>query len=75
MANIYFIEPLIDPDIRKIKYNISGSFSHDLIAYIYVRFAHDLIFFPFQNNRTLSLESIILNYIKNLYHRENFYQF
>ena len=82
MANFYFIQPLIDPDIRKIKYNISGGFSHDLIAYIYVRFAHDLIFFPFQNHRTLSLESIkkaeklnknYIPYIKKSDYNKNFY--
>ena len=32
--------------------------SHDLIAYIYVRFAHDLIYFPFQGKRKLNLKSI-----------------
>lgn len=58
MANLYFIQPLIDPDLSKIKYNISGELSHDLIAYIYVRFAHDLIDFPFQGNRILNPESI-----------------
>ena len=58
LANRYFIQPLIDPDIIKIKYNISCESSHDLIAYIYVRFAHDLINFPFQGNRILNLESL-----------------
>ena len=58
MANLYFLQPLIDPDLCKIKYNISDEASHDLIAYIYVRFAHDLIYFPFQGNRILNPESI-----------------
>ena len=58
IANIYFLQPLIDPDIRKIKYNINNESTHDLIAYLYVRFAHDLIYFPIQANRTLNKESI-----------------
>ena len=58
IANYYFIQPLIDPDLRKIKYNISGKSCHDLITYIYARFAHDLIYFPFEGNRVLNLESI-----------------
>ena len=48
----------MDPDIKKIKFNINGNLSHDLIAYIYIRFAHELINFPFQGNRTLNSESI-----------------
>jgi len=59
IANIYFIQPLIDPDLMKIKFNLSEENSHDLISYLYVRFAHDLINFPFQGNRTLSQRSII----------------
>ena len=58
LANIYSIQPLMDPDIKKIKYNITGNSPHDLLAYIYVRFAHDLIDFPVQGNRRLNLESI-----------------
>ena len=58
IANIYFLQPLMDPDIKKIKFNINGNLSHDLIAYIYIRFAHELINFPFQGNRTLNSESI-----------------
>lgn len=58
LANIYFIQPLLDPDIKKIKYNISQKWSHDLIAYIYCRFAHDLIYFPIQGNRTINKESV-----------------
>ena len=58
MANIYFLQPLIDPDLRKIKYNISGDSSHDLISYIYLRFAKKLLDFPFQGNRTLNQNSI-----------------
>ena len=58
LINIYILQPLLDPDIKKIKFDINNKTSHDLIAFIYVRFAHDLINFPFQGNRTLNLESI-----------------
>ena len=58
ISNIFFIQPLIDIDIRKIKFDIKNNLPHDLIAYIYVRFAHDLINFPIQGNRTINLESI-----------------
>jgi len=58
MANVYFIEPLLDHDIKRIKYNVSGKFPHDLISYIYIRFASELINFPFQGNRSLNIESI-----------------
>ena len=68
IVNIYGLEPLIDPDIKKIKFNINEKFPHDLIAYIYVRFAHDLINFPVEGKRYINPESIkkaeILN--KNL---------
>ena len=57
-GNIYLIEPLMDPDIKKIKYNLKGNYLHDLIAYIYVHYAHDLIYFQFQGNRSLDLESL-----------------
>jgi hypothetical protein len=82
MTNIYILQPLMDPDIKKIKFDVSHSTSHDLIAYIYVRFAHDLIKFPFQGNRLLDLESIkkaeILNnntkpFERNLDYNSNFY--
>ena len=58
LANIYILHPLIDHDIKKIKYDINKMSSHDLIAYIYVRFAHDLIYFPFQGKRKLNLKCI-----------------
>ena len=58
LSNIYFLQPLIDPDIKKIKFNIREKWSHDLIAYIYTRFAHDLIFFPIQGNRIININSI-----------------
>ena len=58
LSNTYYLQPLIDPDIRKLKFDLNRNSTHDLVAYIYVRFAHDLIKFPFQGNRTLNLESI-----------------
>ena len=58
MANIYALQPLMDPEIRKIKYEISNSTCHDLISYLYVRFSKELIQFPFQGNRTLNNKSI-----------------
>ena len=59
MTNVYLIQPLMDPDLKKINYNITGKLSHDLIAYIYVRFSPGLINFPIQGNRKLNAESII----------------
>ena len=58
LSNIYTLEPLMDPDIKKIKYNIQGNNPHDLISYIYIHFAYNLIYFPFQGNRSINLESI-----------------
>ena len=58
LENIYILEPIIDPDIQKIKFDINGKFSHDLIACVYFRFSRGLLSFPFQGNRTLSSESI-----------------
>lgn len=58
ISNIYYLQPLMDPDIKKIKFDINRENSHDLIAYIYIRFAPDLINFPIQGNRTLDLKSI-----------------
>ena len=58
LTNVYSLQPLIDPEIKKIKYDISGKSPHDLIAYIYVRFAHDLINFPVQGNREINQDSI-----------------
>ena len=58
ISNFYLIQPLMDPEIKKIKFVLNEKSSNDLISYIYVRFAHDLINFPFQGNRSLDLESI-----------------
>ena len=71
MSNIYTIQPLMDPDIKKIKFDVNNISSHDLIAYIYIRYAHELIDFPFQGNRKLDLKSIkkaqLLNNISKQY--------
>jgi len=81
ITNTYTFQPLLDPEIKKIKYKL-GKKSDDLIAYIYIRFAKDLINIPFQGNRTISLESIQkayqLNNISNGYkiktdYNKNFY--
>ena len=56
LTNSYTIQPLIDPEIRQIKFD--QNHPYDLVAYLYVRFARDLIFFPIQGNRILSYESI-----------------
>ena len=58
LSNIYLLQPLIDPDIKKIKFDIKEKWPHDLIAYIYTRFAHDLIYFPIQGKRIINLESL-----------------
>ena len=58
LANQYTLHPLIDPDINKIKLDINKNSAHDLVAYIYTRFAHDLIYIPFERKRELSKESI-----------------
>ena len=57
-ANIFRLDPLMDPDIKTIKYNINGKTPHDLISYIFIRFGKDLINFPFQGKRKLNIESI-----------------
>ena len=59
IGNEYKLEPLSDPDIKKIKISNNDEKSlHNLIAYIYVRFCHDLIYFPFEGKRILNSDSI-----------------
>lgn len=58
IANIYSLQPLMDPEIKKIKYDIIGDSPHDLLAFIYTRYAKDLIYFPVQGKRSLNIESI-----------------
>ena len=83
MANTYLLQPLMDPDIKKIKYDINGDSPHDLLAFIYVRFAKDLNYFPVQGNRHLNSKSIkrakklnrnLLPYKDKLFINENFYE-
>lgn len=77
MCNVYSISPLIDPDIRKIKYEINERSQHDLLAYIYIRFIPDLIYIPIQGNRKINQESIKkaeqLNKLINFYQRKSDY--
>ena len=81
-ANIYRLEPLSDPELKKLKLNINEKTFHDLITYIYFRFAKDLINIPIQGNRTLGNESIekaiklnkkIPPYIRKSDFNKNFY--
>ena len=58
LINVYMLQPLIDPDIKQIKFDINENSFHDLIAYIYVRFGQDLIYFPFQGKRQLDQQSV-----------------
>ena len=58
LVNQYILHPLIDPDIKQIKYDINKKSSHDLMAYILVRFAHDLIYIPFEGKREINQKSI-----------------
>ena len=58
LSNVYNIQPLMDPEIRKIKYNVDNNTFHDLMAFIFVRFGKDLLDFPFQGNRIIDIKSI-----------------
>ena len=58
IANVYLLQPLMDPDIKMIKFSVNGKDSHDLIAYIYTRFAYDLIYFPVEGKRKINYQSI-----------------
>jgi len=58
LANQYTLHPLIDPDINRIRLDIKKNSAHDLVAYIYTRFAHDLIYIPFERKRQLNEKSI-----------------
>ena len=57
-ANIFTFQPLMDPFIRQIKFNINKNSYHDLVAYIFVRYAPGLINIPFQGKRKVDLMSI-----------------
>ena len=79
---MYLIQPLTDPDIKKIKFDIKDPYPHDLIAYIYFRFAYDLLNIQIEGNRFLNPLSVkkaeILNKRNSRYEiksdlNENFY--
>ena len=82
MKNSYILMPLMDPYLKQIKFNINGTSPHDLIAYIYIRFAPELISFPIEGNRKLNHESIkkakmlnkmIIPYKKKSNYNDKFY--
>ena len=58
IINEYKLSPLADPEIKKLKICNDGKSFHNFIAYIYVRFAHNLLYFPFEGKRILNHESI-----------------
>ncbi len=58
LANEYTLSPLIDPDIKQIKYNINSESQQDLIAYIYIRLSDKLVNFPFSSKRILNPDCI-----------------
>ena len=57
ISNVYFLNPFMDSEIMKIKYNIE-KYRHILISYILLRFGDNLINFPFERKRILDYESI-----------------
>ena len=58
LTNKYSFQILMDPDLKKLKFDTEKNSSQDLLAYIYIRFSPDLINFPFERNRILNKESI-----------------
>ena len=58
IANKFCLQPLIDSDIKKIQFNITDKLSHDLLAYLFVRFAPVLLNFPVQGKRSVNKESV-----------------
>lgn len=82
IANKYNLHPLIDSDIKQINYNINGNLSHDLLAYLYIRYAPDLLNFKIQGKRFINKENVknIQNlnkkyklYKKSYYFNKKFY--
>ena len=81
ISNTYSFQPMIDSDINRIKLDIKDSLALDIESYILVRFAHNLINFPFDGKRFLNPESIkkaeILNkkfeYLNKFDFKQNFY--
>ena len=59
ISNEYRLQPLADPDIKKLKISKNNKESlHNLISYIYARFCPDLINFPFEGKRIINSNSI-----------------
>ena len=59
ISNEYNLEPSSDPDIKKLKIsNTNNNLIHNLVTYIYVRFCHELIDFPFDGKRNLNFSNI-----------------
>lgn len=55
LKNWYSIQILVDPDLQQIKYDINGTnTSQDILAYIYTRFAPELLNIPFERNRKIN---------------------
>ena len=59
LRNWYSLQPLLDPDLKRINYDKKGKSPHDLISYIYMRFSPELIEFPIEGKRKLNVDSII----------------
>lgn len=58
LANIYTINPLIDPDIHKLK-SSSNCIDHDLImAVIFIRYYPSLLDIKIEGNRSINSETI-----------------
>ena len=58
LANEYTLSPLIDPDIKQIKYIINDKSQQDLIAYIFIRLSPELVSFPYSSKRILNRDCI-----------------
>jgi hypothetical protein len=58
LANVYHLSPLADPDLKKLRINFNEQTFHDLIAYIYIRFGHDLINIPFDSKKRINEVSL-----------------
>ena len=57
LKNQYSIQILMDPYLKQLHLDIPVD-SDDILAYIYIRFAPDLIYFPFEKNRKINIESM-----------------
>ena len=75
IANMFCLQPLLDSDLIQLKLDIKDGLALDIAAYIYVRFAYNLIKFPFEGKRILNPNSIkkaeYLNNIFGYYKKKN----